>query len=175
MLRGTDRRTVFSDYEDNRRFVEILRRVKRESTFQLFAHFLDVLRYICQNPVKTGLCEKPFEYPWLGCSGITEEDALLDSFGTPSDLNGDALLGYVSGQGETEHPDDNGTKRLTDHVAIERLRITCGCGHAQDIGGWTAEKRDAAIRKALRTGVSIRQLSRLTGISKAIIERVAKK
>ena len=233
MLRGADRRTIFSDDEDNQRFLEILQRVKRESMFQLFAYclmgnhvhlllqegkeplgmtfkrigvsyvhyynwkyqlhghlfqdryrseqveddayFLDVLRYICQNPVKAGLYEKPFEYPWLGCSGITEDDALLDSFGTLSDLNGDALLRYVSEQGETEHLDDNGTKRLTDREAIERLRITCGCGNAQDIGGWTAEKRDAAIRKALGTGVSIRQLSRLTGISKAIIERIAKK
>ena len=52
--------------------------------------------------------------------------------------------------------------------------MVCGCGNAQDIGGWTAEKRDAALRKALGTGVSIRQLSGLTGISKAIIERIAK-
>ena len=138
MLRGADRRTLFSDDEDNQRFLEILQRVKRESMFQLFAYclmgnhvhlllqegkeplgmtfkrigfsyvhyynwkyqlyghlfqdryrseqveddayFLDVLRYICQNPVKAGLCEKPFEYPWLGCSGITEDDAFLDSF-----------------------------------------------------------------------------------------------
>ena len=82
MLRGADRRTLFSDDEDNQRFLELLQRVKRESMFQLFAYCLDVLRYICQNPVKAGLCEKPFEYPWLGCSGITEDDALLDSFGT---------------------------------------------------------------------------------------------
>ena len=52
--------------------------------------------------------------------------------------------------------------------------MVCGCGNAQDIGGWTAEKRDAAVRKALGTGVSIRQLSGVAGISKAIIERIAK-
>ena len=73
-----------------------------------------------------------------------------------------------------DHLEDNGTKRLTDREAAERLRMACGCSNAQDIGGWTGEKRDTALRKALGTGVSIRQLSRLTGISKAVIERIAK-
>ena len=232
MLRGADRRIIFSDDEDNQRFLEIVQRVKQESLFQLFAYclmgnhvhlllregeeplgmtfkrigvsyvyyynwkyqlhghlfqdryrseqveddayFLDVLRYICQNPVKAGLCAKPFEYPWLGCSGITECDALLDEFGNLTDLKGDVLLRFVSERCDMDHLEDNGTKRLTDHEAAERLRMACGCSNVQDIGGWTAEKRDTALRKALRTGVSIRQLSRLTGISKAIIERTAK-
>ena len=61
-----------------------------------------------------------------------------------------------------------------DREAIERLRSACGCGNVQDIGGWTKEKCETALRKALGTGVSIRQLSRLTGISKAVIERIAR-
>ena len=232
MLRAADRIIIFSDDEDNQRFLEIVQRVKQESLFQLFAYclmgnhvhlllregeeplgmtfkrigvsyvyyynwkyqlhghlfqdryrseqveddayFLDVLRYICQNPVKAGLCAKPFEYPWLGCSGITECDALLDEFGNLTDLKGDVLLRFVSERCDMDHLEDNGTKRLTDREAAERLRMACGCSNVQDIGGWTAEKRDTALRKALRTGVSIRQLSRLTGISKAIIERTAK-
>ncbi len=232
MLRGADRRIIFSDDEDNRRFLEILQRVKQESLIKLFAYclmgnhvhlllregeeplgmtfkrigvsyvyyynwkyqlhghlfqdryrseqveddayFLEVLRYICQNPVKAGLCAKPFEYPWLGCSGITECDALLDGFGNLTDLKGDALLRFVSERCDMDHLEDNGTKRLTDREATERLRMACGCSNTQDIGGWAAEKRDTALRKALGTGVSIRQLSRLTGISKAIIERITK-
>ena len=223
---------VAGSRQENRRFLEILQRVKQESLLQLFAYclmgnhvhlllregkeplgmtfkrigvsyvyyynwkyelhghlfqdryrseqveddayFLDVLRYICQNPVKAGLCAKPFEYPWLGCSGITECDALLDGFGNLTDLKGDALLSFVSERCDADHLEDKGTKRLTDREATERLRIACGCSNAQDIGGWTGEKRDTALRKALGTGVSIRQLSRLTGISKAIIERTAK-
>ena len=232
MLRAADSIIIFSDDEDNQRFLEIVQRVKQESLFQLFAYclmgnhvhlllregeeplgmtfkrigvsyvyyynwkyqlhghlfqdryrseqveddayFLDVLRYICQNPVKAGLCAKPFEYPWLGCSGITECDALLDEFGNLTDLKGDVLLRFVSERCDMDHLEDNGTKRLTDREAAERLRMACGCSNVQDIGGWTAEKRDTALRKAFRTGVSIRQLSRLTGISKAIIERTAK-
>ena len=138
------------------------------------AYFLDVLRYICQNPVKAGLSDRPFAYPWLGCSGITEDAGLLDSLGTLTDLNREALLSFVSEGSEAEHLEDTGAKRLTDREAIERLRAVCGIGGTQELVGWTGEKRDAAIRKALRAGISIRQLSRLTGIGKAIIERTAK-
>ena len=42
-------------------------------------HFLDAMRFICQNPVKAGLSKNMFSYPWLGCSGVTESRDLLYS------------------------------------------------------------------------------------------------
>ncbi len=232
MLRGADRRIIFSDDEDCRKFLETMQRAKRESGFQLFAYclmgnhvhillkeekeplevifkrigstyvsydnwkyqlhghlfqdrfrsaaveddayFLDVLRYICQNPVKAGLCEKMFDYPWLGCSEITKDDALLDGFGDLTDLKGECLLKFVSEPCSGDYLEDIGSKRLTDREAIERLRTLCGCSEVQEIGGWTVEHRDTAVINALDIGISIRQLSRLTGISKAVIERIAR-
>ena len=35
-------------------------------------------------------------------------------------------------------------------------------------------EKGAAVREALSIGVSLRQLSRLTGISKAVIERIGR-
>jgi hypothetical protein len=135
--------------------------------------------FFCQNSCAAGVFRhcfaKAFEYPWLGCSGITEGDALPDDFGNLTDLRGNVILRFVTEQCGMEHLEDNGIKRLTDREAEERLRMACGCSNVQDIGGWTAEKRDAALRKALGIGVSIRQLSRLTGIGKAIIERTARR
>ena len=232
MLRGADRRIIFSDDEDCYKFLEAVQRAKKESGFQLYAYclmgnhvhillkeekeplevifkrigstyvyyynwkyqlhghlfqdrfrseqvendayFMDVLRYICQNPVKAGLCEKPFDYPWLGCSGITEDNVLLDSLDDLTELKGKNLLKFVSEACNAEHLEDTGTKRLTDREAIERLREISGCSEVQEIGGWKGERRDAAVIKALDIGISIRQLSRLTGISKAIIERIAR-
>lgn len=232
MLRGADRRILFSDDEDCQKFLEAMDRAKTASGFRLYAYclmgnhvhllmkeekeplesifkrlgsiyvyyynwkyqlhghlfqdrfrseqveddayFLDVLRYICQNPIKAGLCGKVFDYPWLGCSGITEDDGLLDNLGELTDLRGQDLLRFVSEPCSTEHLEDSGSKRLTDREAIERLRKVCGCSEVQEIGGWTDERRDAAVIAALNSGISIRQLSRLTGISKAIIERIAR-
>ena len=233
MLRGADRRILFSDDEDCEQFLDTLRRAKKESMIRLFAYclmgnhvhlllregdeplgntfkrigvsyahyynwkyqlhghlfqdryrserveddayFLDVVRYICQNPVKAGLSKEPFGYPWLGCGEIAKAGELLDGFGDLTDLKGDTLVRFIGERCDGEHLEDHGAGRLTDREAIGRLRKACGCGNVQDIGGWTGEKRETAVRKALGTGVSIRQLSRLTGVSKAVIERITKK
>ena len=232
MLRGADRRIIFSDDEDCIRFLETMKRAKRESGFRLFAwclmgnhvhlllkeeneplevifkrigsayvyyynwkyelhghlfqdrfkseaveddaYFLDVLRYICQNPVKAGLSEKPFDYPWLGCSGLSEDNGLLDGLGELTDLRGESLLRFVSEPCNEEHLENTDVKRLTDREAIDRLRAQCSCREVQEIGGWPDERRDAAVIQGLNNGISIRQLSRLTGISKAVIERIAR-
>ena len=63
---------------------------------------------------------------------------------------------------------------LSDREAAELLGSVCGCRHVLEIGGWEKTRRDEAIKKSSERGISIRQLSRLTGISKAIIERVLK-
>ena len=136
------------------------------------AYFLDVLRYICQNPVKAGLSKSPLDYPWLGCSGITTASALLDPFGTLTDLAGEDLLRFVSEACSREHLEDEGARRLTDREAIVRLCEVCGSESVQEVARWNGERRDEAIRQALDAGISIRQLARLTTISKSIIERV---
>lgn len=146
----------------------------RSEAIEEDAYFLDVLRYICQNPIKAGLSKSPMDYPWLGCSGITKSSALLDSFGSLTDLAGEDLLGFVSEASSREHLEDEGARRLTDREAITRLREVCQCDSVQEIGRLSGERRDEAILKALDAGISIRQLARLTAISKSIIERAQK-
>ena len=230
MLRGADRRIIFSDEEDCERFLQTLRLVKRESAFKLYAYclmgnhvhllieegresletvfrrigasyvyyynwkyelhghlfqdryrseavetdayFLDVLRYICQNPVKAGLSRKPFEYKWLGCGGVTKKDALTDSIEQWTEMDATEIVGFVEGECEQEHLEENGYKRMTDAEARERLCKVCGCRNVQEIGGWEKEQLEGAVLKTNEAGISIRQLSRLTGISKAVIERI---
>ena len=54
------------------------------------------------------------------------------------------------------------------------MKDACHCKYAQEVAGWPEEKRNEAVRSCLSAGISIRQLARLTGISKGIIERIAK-
>lgn len=138
------------------------------------AYFMDVLRYIWQNPLKAGLCESPSDYPWLGCSGITKGDMLLDSIESMTNLKGQSLVNFVNEECEGTHLEDTGMLRLTDREAIERLKIVCKCDTVQEIGGWEVKRRDSAVLAALNNGVSIRQLARITGISKTVIERIRK-
>ena len=138
------------------------------------SYFLDVLRYVCQNPVKAGLSETPFDYPWLGCSGSERHDEFLDDMSSLTNLAGEDLRQFLSEPYREDHLEDLGTKRLTDREAIKILEEVTGAAVVQGIEGWEADRRDAGVRKGLDAGLSIRQLSRLTGISKAIIERIGK-
>ena len=233
MLRGADRRTLFSDDEDCLGFLTSLRRAKEASGFSLFAYclmgnhvhlllkeerepieiamkrltvsyvyhynqkydllghlfqdrfrsepvtsdayFMDVLRYICQNPVKAGLSQTPKAYRWLGCAWIRDDFQLTDSIREFTQLSEEDLISFIDGDCEKEHLEETDSRRITDHEAIRRLCAACNCQHAQEIEGWPPDKKAEAVRKALGERISVRQLSRITGISKAVIERIAGK
>ena len=134
------------------------------------AYFLDVLRYICQNPVKAGLSKTPMDYRWLRCSGL-RHDSITDSLEEYTHLTGKELQSFLNEPCKEEHLDENAC-RLTDRIAIGRLCAACECSNVQEIGGWPEKRQLEAIRAGRKAGISIRQLSRLTGISKARIERV---
>ena len=231
MLRGADRRIIFSDDEDCTQFIEAVARAKEISGFQLYAYclmgnhvhmllregaepletifkrigisyvyyynrkydlyghlfqdrfrsepvdsdayFESLLRYIYQNPMKAGLCEDPRDYPWLKISGI-HTDPLLDGTAELTDLSGERLLQFVSSPGSEEHLEYEAPKRLSDRDAMGILCRKCRCRHVQEIGSWDGARKADAIRKGYANGISIRQLSRITGVSKAVIERVLK-
>ena len=63
-------------------------------------------------------------------------------------------------------------KHLTDSRAWELIRHRSGCETTAEFQGLERSKRDEVLRKALKEGVSIRQASRLTGISVGVIYRV---
>ena len=146
----------------------------RSETVETDAYLLDVLRYICRNPVKAGLSRDPFSYRWLGMNGTGEDGGITDGLEALSEMNDAELKNFVREPSRSEHLEDLGPKQKTDREALEILKERCGCGDAKEIEGWDEEARGKAVRTALRSGISIRQLSRLTGISKATVERLGK-
>ncbi len=136
------------------------------------AYYLDALRYICQNPVKAGLVKSMWDYPWLGCGGIKDPRGILADVREYTSVGTDELRTFLEGPCLENHLEDEGPKRLTDADGILRLCEASGCKTVQEIGGWPEARRDEALRRGINAGISIRQLSRLTGISKAVIERI---
>ena len=67
---------------------------------------------------------------------------------------------------------DQPRKRLTDSRAWEVIRRSSGCENAAEFQRMERGKRDEVLRKVLKEGASIRQVSRLTGISIGVIYRV---
>ncbi len=63
-------------------------------------------------------------------------------------------------------------KHLTDSRARELILRSSGCENAAEFQMLERDKRDDTLRRILKDGVSIRQASRLTGISVGVIRRL---
>ena len=138
------------------------------------AYFLSVIRYIHRDPVKAGLCEKPEEYAYSSLKNYFEKDGLHDS-GMVLEMMDEAQFRDWNAQSVEEKcmdMSDQPRKQLTDSRAWDLIKRYSGCGNAAEFQGLEKDKRDTALRKALKGGVSIRQASRLTGISIGVIRKI---
>ena len=136
-------------------------------------HFLDAMRFICQNPVKAGLSKNMFSYPWLGCSGVTESGGLLYSPDVMKEEKRRELVTFLRAPCEFEHLEVKGPGRLPDDKAEEQLARIANLPPAE-IASLDKAKRKAILRMAHDAGISIRQLARLTGLGKTVVEHALK-
>ena len=140
------------------------------------AYLLTVLRYIHQNPVKAKLCKKVEEYCYSSigeylCNSeivdgqfiftlIPQEDFL--SFNNAA--NSDSCLEVASSP----------RRAVTDVQAQATIQKVSRCKTVTEFQNLDEKKKARYMKKIHEKGVSIRQISRLTGISKGIVERFLK-
>ncbi len=137
------------------------------------AYFLTVIRYIHQNPVRAGLCERPEDYAYSSLKTYFEKDGLHDSGMVREMMDEEQFMERNAQAVEEKCMDmaDQPRKHLTDSRAWDLIRRSSGCENAAEFQSLEKEKRDAALRKALKRGVSIRQASRLTGVSPGVVRK----
>ncbi len=137
------------------------------------AYLLTVFRYILMNPVKAGLCSAPEQYPYSsaaeylkGTKGITDTSIIRGM------LEDASMREFITRKNEDQCMDMDETtrKRMTDEQAKGMINQELGStipaiGKAKERKGL-----NASINRLVHSGISIRQLSRLTGISKKVIE-----
>ena len=66
-------------------------------------------------------------------------------------------------------------QHITDEQAAALMRRLTGCQNATEYQTLTVEKRDEGLREMLRHGVSIRQASRITGISFGLVRKFVRR
>lgn len=141
-------------------------------------YFLTVLRYIIWNPKKAGLCVYIDEYRYssgreylCGAHGITDVSSVVDAVGRKE------LITYL--QEKPVYSQTNTTekcrKRCTDARAQELIKNEFGTMHPDPGNAKNREMFNRSIYNLYKQGISIRQLSRLTGITKGIIEKALRK
>ena len=142
-------------------------------------YFLSVLRYIHFNPVKAGLVKTPGNYAYSSF-GFYFEDAECAATGLVATEKAmtyttkDLLAEYHSiGCPDTcmDIPEAS-MPRLTDEQAKNQMRKITKCDSSAEFQALTREKKDKLISKMKSGGLSIRQISRLTGETYYLIQKI---
>ena len=134
-------------------------------------YFLTVLRYIHQNPVKAKLCHYAEDYAYSSM-----REYLFDALLTDTDF---ALSLLPREQFTDYHREENADRcleitesfRTTDEEAKALMRKITKCDGVAVFQNLDRETRNQCIRKLHENGLPIRQISRLTGLSRTVIER----
>jgi REP element-mobilizing transposase RayT len=136
-------------------------------------YFLTALIYIYQNPVKAGICTTAVDYEWssrrfLGKGvGIVDEMALtgIASIATikqrEHELIEDTLL---------DKPKVGRRAAYSDKTVIEIIRMICGVLNGPEFMRLSREEQKSVVEKLREERVPIRQIARVTGLSKGVVE-----
>ena len=142
------------------------------------AYFFTLLRYIHQNPVAAGLTKDVASYEWSSWREYERKGAGNCICNVEQVLNRmplEELRGLVFEllpKSTVILDFDNASKNRTDRDILDYLTDTFGLRDASNILLYSRDRQRDILHAAKEYGASIRQLSRLTGISVGIIRNV---
>lgn len=140
------------------------------------AYFLTVLRYIHQNPVKAKLCSKVEDYPFSSFTEYLHESTFVDTEFALSMIDRSEFLRFNN----TPNSDtcmelaSPARRAVTDTQAQMVIEKISHCKTITEFQELEAKKKECYIKRIYEKGVSVRQLSRLTGTSKGMVEKYLK-
>ena len=150
----------------------------KSETVEDDGYFLNLIRYIHQNPVKAGLTATAADYPHSSYSAYSHpvEGQLVDSGLLYEMIDRrqfeELMLTTVSG---TFLDITEKSAALSDQKAISLIRKIGPVQETSEMLQLDPAAMDKAIKQLLKKGVSVRQLSRLTGIPRGHVESVSRR
>ena len=135
---------------------------------------MTVLRYIHQNPIKAGIVEKIDNYKYSSYNDyVNEKSEIIDFEFALSIMNKDEFIIFNNEKNEDVCLDIDTQKfRISDRDAKKIIEEITNCKNITEIQSLSVEKRDEHIKKMKTEGLSIRQISRLTGTSFSIVRKI---
>ena len=136
------------------------------------AYFLTVIRYIHQNPIKAGLSKTIDDYKFSSYNEYIINSNLVDTDFCLGIIDKEQFIDFnmEESQDVCLEIEDNDF-RLTDDEAREIIRKISKCKTATEFQNLSIEKRDKYLKNLRNQGLSIRQISRLTGIGFNIVRK----
>ena len=143
---------------------------------------LEAIRYVNRNPIVAGLVASCLEYPWSGyreCLGVPvlrkgfvcDAEKALGLFGSQ-----DAFTQFHAQEGDDEAdglPADADAMGLgRDERARSVIEDELGCEVAHALGSLPRPRRNECLKRLKGKGVSVRQVERICGVSRGVVQRV---
>ena len=134
-------------------------------------YLITVFRYILNNPRKAQICTAE-EYRWSSYKAFFKENTSLDlGFIKALFRTGEAYREFIRADNEDECMEDRQETKYADGKARGVLCECLGVRTGADLQKMERKERNEALRKLKEHGLSVRQIERLTGISRNIIQR----
>ena len=143
------------------------------------AYFLTVLRYIYQNPVKAGLVTSVENHAWsnykeyIEINKITNTDFVLDMFNKNREKASKSFIEYINKSNDDVCLEISEKRQITDEEARIIIKNLCKVNNAIALQKLEIHERNAYLKDLKeRYSLSIRQIERLTGINRGVIQNV---
>ena len=128
-------------------------------------------RYIHQNPVKVGLSiDNWTSYSdYINGDGITDVKAILEILNSDKEKAANEFVKFMNETNDDLCLDISARKRLTDEEAKKIIKETAGVSECRELQQMDKAKRNAVLKKLKTEDVSIRQISRVSGLNRGVI------
>ena len=133
-------------------------------------YFLTVLRYIHQNPIKAKICKTAEQYRYSSMNEYLVNSNHVDVDLVFSMISKEQFIEFHKEENFDKCLEDETHYRLTDDEAKKIIQKVTKCHNIAELQLLDKAKRNLYIKKLFSKGLSIRQINRLTGISKKIVE-----
>ncbi|MEA1884602.1 MAG: hypothetical protein U9N62_08805 [Thermotogota bacterium] len=140
-------------------------------------YFKTVIRYIHRNPLKAGIVKRLEDYSWSSYRGYlslnetyhVDKDFVLKLFNEDQTQGIKDFKAFNEIENGDRCLDISNKKRMSDEMAIRIIKKKFSVNSAKDINNFDPEQKQVCVVYFLENGLSVLQISRVTGISRYFI------
>ncbi len=134
-------------------------------------YLLTVIRYIHQNPVKAGIVADVSDYQWSSYNDYFSKQKIVDVSLAFSMMAKDQFLAYHNELNQDNCLEYLASNKFNDLEAREAMCKIAHLNNIDEIQGFAKASRDGILRNIkAKSNFSIRQIARITGISRRVVE-----
>ncbi len=133
-------------------------------------YLLAVFRYILKNPQKAGICPAA-EYEWSSFAAYDDPASFVDTSLLRELIGGrEAYLAFLSSDSEETCMEYEPIRR-NDDWAKETMKKLLGVSSGTSLQQMDRADRSAALKALKGAGLTVRQIERLTGINRNVVQK----